>query len=139
MLRRFESEERGVRVLRVATKQEDNQGHLTEIFFEFLSEEDGSVELFYEEVDRENYSKVMLLNARSIVYEWSSGGQWKNITVDMEYRLSDGRWHSVNIERNIMEVMVMVDLREMRSRELKQTAIAKHPNFIVSNSQVFYF
>ena len=76
-------------------------GHLAEVLFEFMTVKDESGVLLY--------CKVVLASDKRIVYKWSSGGKVGNITVEMEYRLNDGRWHTVNIERNIMETMVVVD------------------------------
>ena len=51
--------------------------------------------------------------------------------------LNNGRWHSVTVERNIMEVMVMVDLKEIKTIKMKHKSIAKNPFFLVSEFEVF--
>ena len=82
--------------------------NITDVFFEFLTEAE-TVLLFSREVDRKSYFKVGLVRDKRIIVEWSSGGMRKNMVVDTEYNINDGRWHQVNVERNIMEVMVVVD------------------------------
>ena len=58
---------------------------------------------------RDNYFKVGLVGDKRIIVEWSSRGIRKNMVVDTEYKMNDGKWHQVNIESNIMEVMVVLD------------------------------
>ena len=134
---RFETETGVIRLQRVMNNQKDNHGHLSEVFFEFLTEEERSVELFYERLDRDNYCKVVLVSDRTIVYEWSSGGMMENIAVEIENRLNDGRWHTVNIERNIMEVMVLVDRHHMTNVRMKKQKIENDPSYTVSNLEVW--
>ena len=52
---RFETETGVIRLQRVMNNQKDNHGHLSEVFFEFKTEAERSVVLFYERVDRDNY------------------------------------------------------------------------------------
>ena len=108
---------------------------MAEVFFEFLTE-DKSVVLLYEEVDRDNYSKVVLVSNKKIIYEWTTGGRGQNITVYTGYKLNDGNWHMVNIERNSMEVMVMVDRKQMMGTKIKNANIEKDPLFIFSELEV---
>ena len=60
----------------------------------------------------------------------------KNIIVDMEYRINDGRWHTVNIEINIMEVMVMVDRKGIKNIQDQTKPIVKDTSYIVSEVKV---
>ena len=133
--RRAESETGPVRVQRVG----DSQGHMAEVFFEFKTQEKGMVDLFFEEVDRDNYSKVKLVNARTIVYEWTSRGQEENITVHIGYNLNNGMWHSFNIERNILEVMVVVDLENIETMKNEQSIMEKNSQFHVTELEVFVY
>ena len=130
---RWDTETGPVRIQRVG----DSQGHMAEVIFEFNTQEEGMVDLIYEEVDKDTYSKVRLVNARTIVYEWNARGKEENITVNVGYNLNDGMWHSVNIERNILEVMVMVDQKETKKKKNKQNLIPKHSKFLVTELEVF--
>ena len=82
----------------------------TDIFFEFLTKAE-TILLFSREVDRDNYFKVGLVGDKRIIVEWSTRGIRKNMVVDTEYKMNNGKWHQVNIESNIMEVMVVLDLK----------------------------
>ena len=51
-------------------------------------------------------------NQNQLVYSWRQLGEDRlvNMTVQVGgYSLHDGRWHSLNIEHNVMEVSVIVD------------------------------
>ena len=126
-----------IRLQRVVNKDEEQYGHLAQVFFEFNTDIEKSAVLFHERVDGENYCKVVLASNRRIVYEWSSGGKLGNITIEMEYRLNDGRWHTVNIERNIMEMVVVVDREQMKSIIKQNQRIVKDTSFVVSEVEVY--
>ena len=57
--------------------------------------------------------RLTLLGERGLRYEWGSQSAVRNITINLqgeqEDSLADGRWHSVNIEHNKLEVSVVVD------------------------------
>jgi contactin associated protein-like 2 len=133
----FETKTGVIRLQRVINNQEDIHGHFAEVFFEFMTEIEKSVVLFYERVDSDSYSKVVLVSDRRIVYEWSSGGRMENIAVEIENRLNDGRWHTINIERNVMEVMVVVDRQQMTNVRVKKQKIENDPSYTVSNLEVW--
>ena len=67
----------------------DSQGHMAEVIFEFSTQEEGMGDLLYEEVDKDTYSKVRLVNARTIVYEWTARGKEDDITVNVGQGSSD--------------------------------------------------
>ena len=134
--KRFERETGAVKIKRVINNQGENQEHLAEVFFEFLTEEDTSVELFYEQVDRENYIKVVLGDKKIITYEWTNRGRRRNISVVSGRVLNDGHWHSVNIERNIMEVMVVVDRKEINNMRERNVKLSKLPSYIPTEMKV---
>ena len=136
---RFSTETGVARLQRVINKQEDDHGHAAEVFFEFSTEVEKSAVLFYERVDRDNYCKVVLVSDKRIVYEWSTGGRGRNITVEMGYRLNDGRWHTVNIEHNIMEVMVVVDREEMMSMKDHNQKLVTDTSYSLSELQVNFW
>ena len=54
--------------------------------------------------------RLTLLSERILLYEWGPLHDLNNLTLSMEEdSLVDGRWHSVNIEHNPVEVAVVVD------------------------------
>ena len=53
--------------------------------------------------------KVSLISGDAIQFEWAAGKGKQSLTVETTYRLDDNNWHSVLIEKNRKEAMVVID------------------------------
>ena len=56
-----------------------------------------------------SFSRVSLIGGNHVQLEYESGKGPQGVTVETAYRLDDDRWHSVLVERNRKEAMVVVD------------------------------
>ena len=70
--------------------------------------------------------RLTLLGGTGLRYEWGSRPALRNITINLqgeaEDSLADGRWHSVNIEHNPLEVSVVLDREKVAtSRNINLT------------------
>ena len=92
---------------------------LTEAFFEFVAESEGRVELLQEFANGEIISQVELIGGRQIMYLWKTKEGTENVTLETEDRLNDGRWHTVNIERNLLEIRLVVDRKDAEMKNSK--------------------
>ena len=80
-----------------------------EIFLELLVAGQLSGEL-YQLVTGHLLCRLTVLPDNLLVYEWGQHGALANLSIALpELGLADGRWHSVNIEHNSLEVAVVVD------------------------------
>ena len=60
--------------------------------------------------------------------EYEAGKGPQAVTVETAYRLDDDNWHSVLVERNRKEAMVVVDgARKGQVRQLKYLAVESVP------------
>ena len=53
--------------------------------------------------------QVSLLSGDQVQFEWAAGKGDQSLTVETSYRLDDNTWHSVLIEKNRKEAMVVID------------------------------
>ena len=68
-----------------------------------------------------------MLGRTGLRYEWGSQSAIRNISINLqgegEDSLADGRWHSVNIEHNSLEVSLVLDRNNVAtsSHNIKMT------------------
>ena len=90
-----------------------SSGHrCPDIFFEFQLTSAAGTDVLYQLEDKQLVCKVVIKNQNQLVYSWRQLEEDRlvNMTVQVGgYSLHDGRWHSLNIEHNVMEVSVIVD------------------------------
>ena len=55
------------------------------------------------------FFSVSLITGNKVQFEYASGKGPQGVTVETSYRLDDNQWHSVLVERNRKEAMVVVD------------------------------
>ena len=77
--------------------------------------------------------RLTLLGERGLRYEWGSQAVLRNITINLQGDqgdgLADGRWHSVNIEHNPLEVSVVLDRDNVvTSHNIKMTETRQQRN-----------
>ena len=53
------------------------------------------------------------------MYLWKTKEGTENVTLETEDRLNDGRWHTVNIERNLLEIRLVVDRKDAKRKSSK--------------------
>ena len=53
------------------------------------------------------------------MYVWKTKEGTENVTLETEDRLNDGRWHTVNIERNLLEIRLVVDRKDAKRKSSK--------------------
>jgi len=86
-----------------------------DIFFEFKTSvgEDQKwaqpMVLLHSTGDLGDFIKVSLISGDAIQFEWAAGKGDQSLTVETTYRLDDDEWHSVHIEKNRKEAMVVID------------------------------
>jgi contactin associated protein-like 2 len=80
-----------------------------DIFFEFKTALERPMVLLHSVGDNGDFIKVSLISGDSIQFEFSAGKGIQGVTVETSYRLDDNRWHSVLIEKNRKEAMVVID------------------------------
>ena len=56
-----------------------------------------------------DFIKVSLISGNQIQFEFEAGKGQQGLTVPTAYRLDDDKWHSVLVEKNRKEAMVVVD------------------------------
>ena len=54
-------------------------------------------------------ARLQLVGQNSLVFTWSSLGRNKSLAVTATYSLISGGWHSVMLETNMVEVMLVLD------------------------------
>ena len=98
-----------------------------EIFLEMRPSADLTGEI-YHLVSGLSLCRLTLLSERLLLYEWGPLHDLTNLTLSMEEdSLVDGRWHSVNIEHNSVEVAVVVD-REIVATHHHETIRQSRPD-----------
>ena len=86
-----------------------------DIFFEFKTSvgEDQKwaqpMVLLHSTGEMGDFIKVSLLSGDAIQFEWAAGKGHQSLQVETTYRLDDNQWHSVLIEKNRKEAMIVVD------------------------------
>merc|ERR1712038_1079555 len=86
-----------------------------DIFFEFKTSvgEDQKwaqpMVLLHSTGDHGDFIKVSIISGDAIQFEWAAGKGDQSLTVETTYRLDDDDWHSVHIEKNRKEAMVVID------------------------------
>jgi len=80
-----------------------------DIFFEFKTSLERPMVLLHSVGDYGDFIKVSLISGDSIQFEFSAGKGVQGVTVETSYRLDDNTWHSVLIEKNRKEAMVVID------------------------------
>ena len=56
-----------------------------------------------------DFIKVSLISGDAIQFEWAAGKGDQSLTVETVNRLDDNQWHSVLIEKNRKEAVVIID------------------------------
>jgi len=80
-----------------------------DIFFEFRTSSEKPMVLLHSTGDNGDFIKVSLLSGDSVQFEFAAGKGDQSLTVETSYRLDDDKWHSVLIEKNRKEAMVVID------------------------------
>ena len=81
----------------------------SELFFQFRTSSTENVKLIEIFSEKTQISRLKLVGQNSLVFEWLSFGDYKSVMVTANYSLSRGLWHSVILERNFVEVMLVLD------------------------------
>ncbi|CAB4061393.1 Neurexin-4 [Lepeophtheirus salmonis] len=68
-----------------------------------------SGDIFFHTGETGDYIKISLISGNHVQFEYEAGKGQQGVTVETSYRLDDDKWHSVLIERNRKEAMVVVD------------------------------
>jgi len=80
-----------------------------DIFFEFKTSLERPMVLLYSDGDNGDFIKVSLVSGDQIQFEFSAGKGALGVTVEISGRLDDNEWHSVLIEKNRKEAVVIID------------------------------
>ena len=77
--------------------------------------------------------RISLITGNKVQFEYSAGKGPQGVTVETSYRLDDNQWHSILVERNRKEAMVVVD--GARKGQVKEPYGPVRP--MVLNSKLF--
>ncbi len=84
-------------------------GQSGDIYFEFKTTSIKTMVLIHSEGTNGDFIRVSLISGNHVQFEYESGKGQQGVTVETSYRLDDDTWHSVLVERNRKEAMVVVD------------------------------
>ena len=84
-------------------------GQSGDIYFEFRTTSVKTMVLVHTVGTNGDFLKVSIITGNHIQLEYESGKGQQGVTVETAYRLDDDAWHSVLVERNRKEAMVVVD------------------------------
>merc|ERR1712051_1086005 len=88
------------------------------IYFEFKTTAEKTMIIIHSQGDNGDFIKVSLIGGNHIQFENDSGKGPQGFTVETAYRLDDNAWHSVLVEKNRKESMVVIDgARKGQSKE----------------------
>jgi len=80
-----------------------------DIFFEFKTSTQRTMVLLHSVGLNGDFIKVSMISGDSIQFEFSVGKGIQGVTVETQSRLDDNKWHSVLIEKNRKEAVVIID------------------------------
>lgn len=82
-------------------------GHSGDIYFEFRTAVENAV-LFHSK-GPSDFIKLSIVNGNQLQFQYQAGLGPMAVIRETSYKLSDDRWHSVSVERNRKEAMIIVD------------------------------
>merc|ERR1711899_254946 len=80
-----------------------------DIYFEFKTTSEKTMIIIHSQGENGDFIKVSLISGNHIQFEYDSGKGPQGVTVETAYRLDDDTWHTVLVEKNRKEAMVVVD------------------------------
>ena len=87
----------------------------SELFLEFRTSLKQNVKIIEIVNDLNEISRLKLIGKNSLEFEWSSMGRNRSLVVSTIYSLTTGVWHSVMVETNYVEVVLVLDMVTMAS------------------------
>ncbi|KAJ3619660.1 hypothetical protein MTP99_005324 [Tenebrio molitor] len=84
-----------------------DMGHSGDIYFEFRTATENAV-LFHSK-GPSDFIKLSIVNGNQLQFQYQAGLGPMAVIRETSYKLSDDRWHSVSVERNRKEAMIVVD------------------------------
>ncbi|XP_049821647.1 neurexin-4 isoform X1 [Aethina tumida] len=84
-----------------------DMGHSGDIYFEFRTAVENAV-LFHSK-GPEDYIKLSIVSGNQLQFQYQAGSGPMAVIRETSYKLADDQWHSVLVERNRKEAMIVVD------------------------------
>lgn len=84
-----------------------DMGHSGDIYFEFKTTNENAV-LFHAKGPTD-YIKLTIVGGNQLQFQYQAGSGPLAVTREVSYTLADDNWHSVIVERNRKEAMLIVD------------------------------
>ncbi|XP_066260020.1 neurexin-4 isoform X2 [Euwallacea similis] len=84
-----------------------DMGHNGDIYFEFRTAIENAV-LFHAKGPID-YIKLTIVNGNQLQFQYQAGSGPIAVIAEVSYKLSDDQWHTVSVERNRKEAMIVVD------------------------------
>ncbi|XP_030764634.1 neurexin-4 isoform X2 [Sitophilus oryzae] len=85
-----------------------DMGHNGDIYFEFRTATENAV-LFHAKGPTD-YIKLTIVNGNQLQFQYQAGAGPVSVSAEvLSYKLSDDEWHTVSVERNRKEAMIVVD------------------------------
>ncbi|KAL1514303.1 hypothetical protein ABEB36_003581 [Hypothenemus hampei] len=84
-----------------------DMGHNGDIYFEFRTATENAV-LFHAKGPTD-YIKLTIVNGNQLQFQYQAGSGPIAVVAEVSYRLADDQWHTVSVERNRKEAMIVVD------------------------------
>lgn len=84
-----------------------DMGHSGDIYFEFRTASESAV--IFHSKGPTDYIKLSIVNGNQLQFQYQAGSGPMAVIRETSYKLADDRWHSVSVERNRKEAMIIVD------------------------------
>ncbi|CAG9837466.1 unnamed protein product [Diabrotica balteata] len=84
-----------------------DMGHSGDIYFEFRTASSSAV--LFHSTGPSDYIKLSIVNGNQLQFQYQAGSGPIAVIREVSYRLNDDQWHSVSVERNRKEAMIVID------------------------------
>ncbi|KAJ8950685.1 hypothetical protein NQ318_012765 [Aromia moschata] len=84
-----------------------DMGHSGDIYLEFRTAVDDAI--IFHAKGPTDYIKLSIVSGNQLQFEYQAGSGPIAVTRDTSYSLADDQWHSVSVERNRKEAMIIID------------------------------
>lgn len=84
-----------------------DMGHAGDIYFEFRTASENAV-LFHAKGPTD-YIKLSIVGGNQLQFQYQAGSGPMAVIRETSFRLADDKWHSVSVERNRKEAMIIID------------------------------
>ncbi|KAG5881355.1 hypothetical protein JTB14_037097 [Gonioctena quinquepunctata] len=84
-----------------------DMGHSGDIYFEFRTAVENAV--LFHSTGPTDYIKLSIVSGNQLQFQYQAGSGPMAVIRETSYKLNDDQWHSVSVERNRKEAMIVID------------------------------